>query len=58
MEYNKATNTCPEPAGILLIIGGKEDKGDELNKKQEEEKNAKKVAKKIISCFKTNKYIE
>jgi cyanophycinase len=42
MEYNKVTNTCPEPAGILLIIGGKEDKGDELNKKQEEEKNAKK----------------
>jgi hypothetical protein len=27
MEYNKEMNACPEPAGILVIIGGKEDKG-------------------------------
>ena len=40
MEYNKASNACPEPAGILLIIGGKEDKGEELKQKQEEEKKA------------------
>ena len=29
MEYNKETNGCPEPEGILVIIGGKEDKGEE-----------------------------
>ncbi|MBV9962727.1 MAG: cyanophycinase [Parafilimonas sp.] len=38
MEYNKEANACPEPAGILLIIGGKEDKGEELKAKTEEEK--------------------
>ena len=29
MEYSKETNGCPEPEGILVIIGGKEDKGEE-----------------------------
>ncbi len=28
MEYNIAENTCPVPQGILVVIGGKEDKGD------------------------------
>jgi cyanophycinase len=42
MEYNKAANACPEPAGILLAIGGKEDKGDEVKKIQEEQKDAQK----------------
>jgi cyanophycinase len=42
MEYNKAANTCPEPAGILLAIGGKEDKGDEVKKIQEKQKDAQK----------------
>src|SRR5690348_4092164 len=41
MEYNKAVNTCPEPKGVLLIIGGKEDKGEELKQKQEEENKSK-----------------
>ncbi len=29
MEYNITENNCPVPQGILVIIGGKEDKGDE-----------------------------
>jgi cyanophycinase len=28
MEYNHIENSCPVPQGILVIIGGKEDKGD------------------------------
>ncbi len=36
MEYNKTENKCPEPAGILLIIGGKEDKGEDVQKKAED----------------------
>ena len=35
MEYNKETNACPEPAGILVIIGGKEDKGDKAEEENE-----------------------
>src|ERR1700755_1510998 len=41
MEYNKEVNTCPEPTGALLIIGGKEDKGEEVKQKQEEQKKAR-----------------
>jgi len=42
MEYNKEINACPEPAGTLLIIGGKEDKGDEAKEKAEQQKDAEK----------------
>jgi cyanophycinase len=35
MEYNKETNPCPEPEGILIVIGGKEDKGDKPEDKNE-----------------------
>ena len=35
MEYNHASNRCPRPAGILVVIGGKEDKGDKREEKNE-----------------------
>jgi len=41
MEYNKTINPAPEPAGILLIIGGKEDQGEEVKQKTEEENKEK-----------------
>jgi cyanophycinase len=55
MEYNKEANACPEPAGILLIIGGKEDKGQDVKeaweekRKEEEEKDGREeILKKFI----------
>ncbi len=41
MEYNKTTNPAPQPKGILLIIGGHEDKGEEVKQITEEEKKQK-----------------
>jgi len=35
MEYNHIENSCPVPQGILVIIGGKEDKGDRPEDKNE-----------------------
>ena len=35
MEYNHALNTSPVPAGVLVVIGGKEDKGDKREDKNE-----------------------
>lgn len=35
MEYNFSENPCPVPQGILLVIGGKEDKGDSPEDKDE-----------------------
>ena len=56
MEYNKETNTCPEPAGILVIIGGKEDKGD---KPEDKNKTREEVLKGFIELIeKDNPRIE
>ena len=44
MEYNKAINSAPEPKGMLLVIGGKEDKGEEVEKMKQEIKDAKQKA--------------
>jgi len=38
MKKKNAENTCPVPQGILVVIGGKEDKGD-----NPEDKNEKKL---------------
>jgi cyanophycinase len=48
MEYDLAVNTCPEPAGILVVIGGKEDKGD---KKEEKNKTREEILKKFIELI-------
>ena len=47
MEYDKQSNTCPEPLGILVIIGGKEDKGkeDEENKENDENETPEEILK-------------
>jgi cyanophycinase len=47
MEYNKETNGCPEPEGILVIIGGKEDKGEN----EDEEKDENETPEGILKCF-------
>jgi cyanophycinase len=36
MEYNLEENDCPAPQGTLVIIGGKEDKGDKTDDKNED----------------------
>jgi len=51
MEYNKAANGCPEPAGTLLIIGGKEDKGEDVKQKQEEDKKKGDGHEEILKTF-------
>jgi cyanophycinase len=44
MQYDEKLNSCPEPAGILVIIGGKEDKIPE-----DEDENGKHVE--ILKSF-------
>ena len=48
MEYNNATNNCPEPAGILVIIGGKEDKGD---KKEDKNESREEILKTFVALI-------
>jgi cyanophycinase len=48
MEYNKEKNACPEPAGILVIIGGKEDKGDG---KEDDQNNENETPEGILKNF-------
>ena len=56
MEYNKAANTCPEPAGVLVVIGGKEDKGD---KKEEKNETREEILKTFVGLIeKKNPRIE
>ncbi len=56
MEYNDALNKCPEPAGILVVIGGKEDKG---NKEDDKNENREEILKTFIGLIeKDNPRIE
>ncbi|HVX28746.1 MAG TPA: cyanophycinase [Parafilimonas sp.] len=56
MEYNQEANTCPIPKGILVVIGGKEDKGD---KKEEKNEVREEILKTFISLIeKENPRIE
>jgi len=52
MEYNVNVNTCPVPKGILLVIGGKEDKGDEPENKDE---NRLKILKSFLQLIEKEK---
>ncbi len=56
MEYNQEANTCPVPTGILVVIGGKEDKGD---KKEEKNEVREEILKTFVSLIeKENPRIE
>lgn len=49
MEYNTKANTCPVPKGILLVIGGKEDKQIDPEEKDE---NHLKILKSFLQLSK------
>ena len=48
MKYNDALNPCPIPAGILVIIGGAEDKGD---KKEDKNENREEILKTFVGLI-------
>ncbi len=50
MEYNIAENSCPVPQGILVVIGGKEDKGD---RPEDNNENRENILKRFVEL--TNK---
>ncbi len=50
MEYNLTENSCPVPQGILVVIGGKEDKGDDP---QDNNENRLEILKRFLEL--TNK---
>src|SRR6478735_3695139 len=52
MEYNINENSCPVPKGILVVIGGKEDKGDESEDKNENRSN---ILKNFIQLIEKDK---